>query len=111
MDRERDIYVAGEFQNIAAFDGLSLTNTNPGQGDVFVARINGGPPKLGIRRLPNQVQVTWPASTLGYHLETITNLLLAQWQTVTNVPVINETNTAVTLTNVGSKSFFRLKNP
>lgn len=111
LDDQADIYVAGEFQGLAAFDTLSLTNTSLGSGDVFVARINGGPPVLGIHLFANQVRITWPASTVGYHLEGTPVLAAGMWQNVTNVPEIVEADFAVTLTSPSGNSFFRLKSP
>jgi len=113
LDNAYDIYIAGGFQTTAWFDSIGLTNPVT-QSDVFVARINGGQPKLAIQRASNQTILAWPASTFGYYLETTNQLkipLTLPWQAVTNTPTIVGTNLTVTLPMAGSNSFFRLRGP
>jgi len=111
LDDQADVYLAGGFQAVALFDTLSLTNSGLGGADLFVARINAGPPVLRIGRLVGAARITWPASTVGYHLEGSPAIAPGPWQVVTNVPEIAGTDYAVVVTNTVGNRFFRLKSP
>jgi hypothetical protein len=103
-----DIYLAGEFQASAVFDSFTLTNS-ASLGDLYVARINGASPKLNIQGLSGAVLLAWPASTVGFQLQSTTNLGFDNWQPVTNVPLLLGTDYAVTSMVSQARGFFRLK--
>ena len=70
-----------------------------------------GPPVLNISRVGGGVGLSWPANTLGYHLEATASLTPTNWVAVSNaVQTSNGLNTVMMgLTN--SNQFFRLRNP
>ena len=82
-----------------------------GQDAAWLDQISyDGPPYLSISPLtPQQVMLYWPTSAIGFGLQSATNLARpTTWQSVTNVPVVQEYNWVVT-NNATSRQFYRLK--
>jgi len=70
-----------------------------------------GPPALNINRLGGVAELSWPANSLGYHLETTDSISALNWLGVTNsVQTSNGFNTVVVNLS-GSNQFFRLRSP
>jgi hypothetical protein len=59
--------------------------------------------------LSGAVLLAWPASTVGFQLQSTTNLGFDGWQPVTNVPLLLGTDYAVTSMVSQARGFFRLK--
>jgi hypothetical protein len=67
-------------------------------------------PGLAIRAVGNQVEIAWPASAGGYHLEYAEHLSpTAAWQIVPEVPVTVVDTSTVTQSPTGSTRFYRLR--
>ncbi|HWY31363.1 MAG TPA: hypothetical protein VNX46_11430, partial [Candidatus Acidoferrum sp.] len=66
------------------------------------------PPSISLTTAGTNTIVTWPAWATDYQLESATNLVGANWQTVSNFPVLNGYNSVVTNVTNGSALFFRL---
>lgn len=52
---------------------------------------------------------SWPTSTIGFNLQSASDLTAASWSNVTNPPVVVGTNYSVTASATGQIQFFRLK--
>ena len=67
-------------------------------------------PGLAIRPVGNQVEIAWPASAGGYHLESTEHLPpMAAWENVPDVPVTVADTTTVTQSAAVSTRFYRLR--
>jgi hypothetical protein len=66
-------------------------------------------PSLRVRIAGANVMLSWPTNTIGFSLQTATNLNAASWVAVTNAPAIVSTNYSVALSAAGRIQFFRLK--
>ena len=90
-----------------AFASSGLTGSN----SVPIYVLQQMPPQLSINytgKTTNLVQLTWDSSVTNYSLEKTPSLLPANWQTLTNVPVVWGDTQSVTVTNLGTL-FFRLR--
>jgi hypothetical protein len=67
------------------------------------------PPTLSVRVGGESVVLTWPANTGGYALECTPTLAGANWQTITNAPVISGSSYAMTNAVSGGSMFYRLR--
>jgi hypothetical protein len=73
------------------------------------ATCGGSAPQLAIVHSGTNVIVTWPTNFTGYTLQSTTNLVSpADWITNTPLPVIVNTNNAVTDSISGARKFYRL---
>jgi hypothetical protein len=66
------------------------------------------PPLLAVSGSQGFVMLTWPTNANGFFLEVNSNLVANQWNTVTNTPVIQDTNYVVTLPSDFNQRLFRL---
>jgi cyclophilin family peptidyl-prolyl cis-trans isomerase len=66
------------------------------------------PPSISLTTVGTNTIVTWPAWATDYQLKSATNLVGANWQTVSNFPVLTGYNSVVTNGTTGSTLFFRL---
>jgi len=66
-------------------------------------------PRLDIQPLPGKVRLTWPTNTVGYSLESSTNIISGSWQAITNSPIVLGTSYAVTAAVTRAECYFRLK--
>jgi len=68
-------------------------------------------PTLHASLAGHQCVLSWPTSFTNYTLQKTTNLAAASWVTVSNpAPVTVGSSFTITLTNIASPSFFRLRN-
>src|SRR6185312_5663149 len=58
---------------------------------------------------PANVQVSWPSNFAGWQLTFATNLSPANWQAITQAPVISGTSFVVSLSLTNANGFFRLQ--
>lgn len=106
-DAPGNVYLTGRFGGTMNFGAASLTTT--GQGDMFLARLDG-PPLLTITRAVNEVVLSWPAATSGFQLQSVGSLPAgSQWQNVTGSPALIGGRHFVTNTLTSSNAFFRLR--
>jgi hypothetical protein len=66
-------------------------------------------PSLTLRTGGTNVVVLWPTNTLGFNLQSATNLNAASWASITNTPVVDGTNYSVGFSVARQVQFFRLK--
>ena len=66
------------------------------------------PPSLSMTTAGTNKIISWPAWATDYKLQSATNLTGGNWQAVSNFPVLNGYNSAVTNGTSGSNLFFRL---
>ena len=83
--------VSGDVGTIAGGWSLSLSIAAP----------------LQIRRVQNNVVVSWPASATNYSLQTSTGLS-ATWSNSTNMPALSGSRYYITNTMIGGTMFYRL---
>ena len=100
------------FHGVNATNGLAVTN-----GILLddVSMVLTYPPLKPVYAKPNSLVFTWPftnSPSSPYRLQSSSNLLSANWTTLTNVPVNVGTNNQVTLTiPTNSALFYRLTLP
>jgi hypothetical protein len=71
-----------------------------------------GAPVLSIGISTNNILISWPSWAEGYSLEGTTSLSPPiTWLAVTNSPIVAGNQKTVTLNNVGTDMFFRLRKP
>jgi hypothetical protein len=70
-----------------------------------------GPPVLSIGPVGNGVGLTWPANSVGYHLEATASLWVSNWLSVTNAVQTSNGRNIVVVGPTSSNQFFRLRNP
>jgi uncharacterized repeat protein (TIGR03803 family) len=88
--------------------GTALEGGASGFGTVFSIMLPA-PPQLSIIPSGADVILTWPTNAAGFTLESTTNLVSpVVWTTNSRVPVVVDTNNAVTNTISGTKQFYRL---
>jgi hypothetical protein len=69
-------------------------------------------PVLQLTLLTDQIQLAWPTNAVGFALEANAELLNpAGWTSVTNEPIVVDTDCIVTLPLEPSAHFYRLKKP
>jgi cyclophilin family peptidyl-prolyl cis-trans isomerase len=66
------------------------------------------PPGISLTTAGTNTIVSWPAWATDYQLKSATNLVGANWHTISNFPVLNGYNSVVTNGTTGSALFFRL---
>ena len=66
-------------------------------------------PSLALRIAGANVILSWPTNTLGFSLQTTTNLSPASWAAVTNTPVTVGSNYSIAFSATRQIQFFRLK--
>ncbi len=66
-------------------------------------------PSLALQSSGSNVMLVWPTNTLGFTLQSATNLDGLHWASVTNTPVTVGTNYTVTLGVSNQVQFFTLK--
>jgi hypothetical protein len=66
-------------------------------------------PRLSASLVGGQLQLTWPASTTNYVLESAANLPAAQWLPVSGTPQIQGSSYILTVPATASAAFFRLR--
>src|ERR1039458_6423 len=67
--------------------------------------------QMGITPAGKNVILSWPATATNYVLQSTTNLVPANWLTVSNVvPVLGNNSFTVSVTNTALARFFRLYN-
>lgn len=102
--------IEGAFNSARHF-GSSESSSPPELDITYVTPNATQPPKLENARVQqNRFLFSFEPSTgSGYRVEASTNLALAGWTTVTNLPTLNATN-SVTVTNVmaAPSQFFRM---
>jgi hypothetical protein len=69
-------------------------------------------PALQLTLLTDQIQLSWPTNAAGFALEANAELLNpVGWISVTNEPIVVDTDCVVTLPLEPSAHFYRLKKP
>jgi hypothetical protein len=68
-------------------------------------------PMLSVNRMGTNVILAWPSAATGFQLQSLTNLTLANWSLVTNVPVITNNQFSVTRPLQTNNQHFRLRRP
>ena len=111
LDASDNIYLAGSFTSAGAkFD--SLTVTNAGTSDIFVARIAQEQPQLGAVRTANSLVISWPAYLQGFNLESSSNTVASSsWSQVLTTPVLVGGQRYVTNPITPGQKFFRTRKP
>jgi hypothetical protein len=71
--------------------------------------VNVEPLTLSVRKVTNQVQLSWPATATGFALERTPALGPFNWGAVTQTPLLIGNQKVVTFTNPPANAFFRLK--
>jgi cyclophilin family peptidyl-prolyl cis-trans isomerase len=66
-------------------------------------------PNLSLTLSGTNRVIRWPAWAMDYQLQSHTNLLTTNWVSVTNLPVLNGYDLAVTNRATSSNSFYRLR--
>jgi len=67
-------------------------------------------PTLSVSQVPPaNVQLLWPSNFAGWQLTFATNLSPANWQAITQAPVISGTSLMVSLSLTNANGFFRLQ--
>lgn len=108
-DAEGAIFIGGDYENSATFDGWSVRATFPTTyGIPFIAKIAERPP-LALQRTDQDIQLTWPAKATNYALEATTSLPATSWATVTNAPTVSGRDRRVQLPVTDNHKFFRLR--
>lgn len=100
-------------QTVEVFLGYSGSSTN--EGDIEVDSLQFytlSGPGLSIAQSGGSAVLSWPASAIGYHLEsTATPASTNSWSAVTNVPVFDLNALVVTNQAADPARFFRLRRP
>ena len=111
LDASDNIYLAGSFTSAGAkFD--SLTVTNAGTSDIFVARIAQEQPQLGVVRTASSLVISWPAYLQGFNLESSSNTVASSsWSQVLTTPVLAGGQRYVTNPITPGQKFFRTRKP
>jgi hypothetical protein len=105
VDGGGNSYVTGSFAGTANFGGAILSG-----GGVYVAKISSSP-RLKIGLSGASVLVSWPASAMGFGLESTTSLSPPNWQPARESAVTNGTQIVVTAAINGVSRYFRLHQP
>ncbi len=100
-------------QTVELFLGYSGTSTNEGTIEVqamqFYTLLGPG---LNIAQSGGQAVLSWPASAIGFQLESTETLEGTNtWTEVTNAPVFNLNTLVVTNAVSGPARFYRLRGP
>ncbi|MDB6026310.1 MAG: Bacillopeptidase, partial [Verrucomicrobiales bacterium] len=66
-------------------------------------------PTLKILQNPPDVIVAWPTNSGSFALQSLESLSTTNWTDVSTPPVVSGTSNTVTITNVSTLGFFRLK--
>jgi len=91
------------------FYGTTVSGGQDGAGTVFRLTVPLGPPQLTIVPSPANVILMWPASAIGFTLQSATNLAPpVVWATNSPAPVLVGGQNMVTNAISGSQHFFRL---
>jgi len=90
--------------------GVGLYDFSEQTFDNFALQVPpGGPYSINIVRTDSShATLSWPTSALGWDLEATSSLAPADWNTVTNSPIVNGTNFALTIVLELNAQFFRL---
>jgi hypothetical protein len=91
---------SGEGINVPAGTDTA-TNFNAGWGTFSL-------PQLSIVRSGTNVILTWPTNATGFALESTTNLVSTNWAAVSPLPLVVNSNNAVTNALSGTGKFYRL---
>jgi hypothetical protein len=92
----------------AIFDSFTLSPA--GDQDIFVARFEADPPRLGITPFGASLIISWPTNQSEFALESTVGLGPASdWQAVTNVPEVIGMEKRVTQSLSTNSSYFRLR--
>jgi uncharacterized repeat protein (TIGR03803 family) len=92
--------------------GTAKVGGTNGNGTVFSLSLSSvRAPQLNIISSITNVILTWPTNVAGFTLQSTTNLVSTNWNTVSPAPVVVNTNNVVTNTISGTQQFFRLANP
>lgn len=67
------------------------------------------PVALAVARIGNDVQITWPSTSVGYRLESVPYLGVTVWQTVAQTPVVVNGQFTVTVPATTTEQYFRLR--
>lgn len=82
--------------------------------DNFVLQIppGFGPYNLAIAEIaPYQATLLWTTNAVGWVLESTPSLINATWNSLTDTPLVADTNFSVTLSTTNKQQFFRLHRP
>jgi hypothetical protein len=98
-------------QTVELFLGIvGGTSTNASLTASGISFYGVVPPSLQAKAYGSDLVITWPVSANGYALETSTSLTgTNSWASVTNVPVIADSQYTVTNAISGASRFYRLK--
>lgn len=67
------------------------------------------PVSLAVTRVGNDVQITWPSTSVRYRLESVPYLGVTVWQTVAQTPVVVNGQFTVTVPATTTEQYFRLR--
>jgi cyclophilin family peptidyl-prolyl cis-trans isomerase len=104
---QKEILGAHTYTNAGTYPVYITIQSYLGAATTVIATANV-PPTISLTTAGTNIIVTWPAWATDYQLKSATNLAGANWQTVSNFPVLNGYNSVVTNGTTGSALFFRL---
>jgi uncharacterized repeat protein (TIGR03803 family) len=90
------------------FYGTTINGGQGGAGTIFRLSAPLGPPELRIIAAAENVILTWPASAIGFTLQSTTNLAARVWATNLPAPIVVNGQNTVTNPISGIQQFFRL---
>ena len=99
------LFVAGEFSGPATFG--TLTATNAGSRDMFVARLGWNVPVLRITRTNQQVKLSWAVSATNNVLESASTLSAA-WSPLAAPTLVTNNENMVLVSPTNSARYYRL---
>jgi cyclophilin family peptidyl-prolyl cis-trans isomerase len=104
---QKEVLGAHTYTNAGTYPVYITIQSYLGAATTVIATANV-PPTMSLTTAGTNTIVTWPAWATDYQLKSATNLAGANWQTVSNFPVLNGYNSVVTNGTTGSALFFRL---
>jgi len=99
---------ADRFRAFASMEDISASK-RPYLQVAYTSGSTGSSPSLAVARSGNNLVISWPASAVGFGLESTASLSPANWSPVTTPPVVVGNQVTVTVGMSGSATFYRLK--
>jgi hypothetical protein len=108
VDGQRNCYVAGSLGGEFVVDGVSVSSQ--GSADLFLARLNGGKPQIGLARTANGLSLTWSTQFMGFTAEWRSSFdNIGTWTLLTNAVVTSNGSFQVQLSASDVQRCFRLR--
>jgi hypothetical protein len=108
-------WIATNSYPILSFHGVNATNGLPVTNSILLDNVSMAltyPPLNSAYSQPNSFVFTWPYTNSPYRLQSCTNLLSANWTTLTNVPAnVGSSNQIILTMSTNRSLFYRLTLP